>query len=374
MHSRRTRVLFLLPSLGGGGAERVMVTLANRLDRTRFEPHLGVLEKTGPSREEVRPDVIVHDLRVRRVRYGFVAAARLAWQLRPRAVLSTLGELNLMLILVRPLLPGALRLLVRESTVVSSRLERDVTWPRLLAALYGRLYPKADAIICPSEYVLRDLVEHLGVPRSKLTRICNPLDVDRVRRLAELSPNPYQGPGPHLVSAGRLVPVKAFDRMLEAMSALLPSFPGADLTILGEGPLEAELRALAGRLQLAGCARFGGFQANPYPWLSHADLFVLSSHYEGLPNAVLEALALGTPVVAVDCPGGAREVLERCPIGRLVQRDDAQALAAAIAETLNSPKPGTSDDLETFLDPFRAERVVRQYEYLLSPERAGIGD
>lgn len=343
-----------------------MVSLVSRLDRSRFEPHLAVLQKTGPCLEEL-PDVPLYDLGVRRVRHAALALARLVRRLRPQVVLSTLGELNLMLILSRPLWPGGVRLLVRESTLVSARLAQDVRRPRLLAALIRHLYPRADAIVCQSDAMLRDLSESFKVPRGKMVRIYNPLDVDRVRRLACAHQSPYAGAGPHLVSAGRLAPVKGFDLLIEAMVEVVKVFPSADLTILGEGPLEAELRTLASRFGLAERVRFPGFRPNPYPWLKHADLFVLSSRYEGLPNAALEALALGTPVVARDCPGGVREILTGCPLGRLVSGENAQALAKGIANTLRAGRRANdSRDLEGFLERFRPEQVIRQYEDLLS--------
>ena len=343
-----------------------MLSLAGRLDRSRFEPHLAVLEKAGPYLEEAPRDLPLHDLGTRRVRRAALAVTRLVRSLGPQAVLSTLGELNLMLILTKPFWPGGVRLLVRESTLASAWLAQDVRRPRLLAALFRCLYPRADAIICPSDAVLRDLSESFRVPRDKLARIYNPLDVDRIRRLACVQQSPHAGAGPHLVSAGRLAPVKGFDLLIRAMAEVVKVFPSADLAIVGEGPLEVELRTLARRLGLAERVHFPAFQANPYPWLKHADLFVLSSHYEGLPNAALEALALGTPVVARDCPGGVREILAGCPLGRLVSGDGAQALAEGIVHALGTGlRESDSPDLEGLLDRFRLERVVRQYEDLL---------
>lgn len=342
-----------------------MVSLTGRLDRSRFEPHLAALEAAGPCLGEVPPDVPLHDLHTRRVRRAVVAVARLVRSLRPQVVLSTLGELNLMLILSKPLWPRGVRMLVRESTLVTARLARDVRSPALLAALIRWLYPRADGIICPSEAVLLDLAECFKVPRRKMIRIYNPLDVDRLRELGDVGPCPYAGAGPHLVSAGRLSPVKGYDLLIEAMAEVVKALPSADLTIVGEGPEEGKLRALAAQLGLAERVRFAGFQPNSFPWLRHADLFVLSSRYEGLPNAMLEAVAVGTPAVARDCPGGVREILAGCPFGRLVSGDGAGELAAGIVDAVGAGlKVGEPGDLARFLDRFRPEAVVRQYEDL----------
>ena len=361
--SEPAKVLLLLPSLGGGGAERVMVTLANRLDRARFAPHVSVLEKKGVYVDSLPADVPIHELGARRVRHAVPALLRLLWRLRPAVVLSNISHLNLMLIASRPLWPRGVRLWVRETMLVSAWMAAEVANPRLIGALYRRLYPRANGIVCQCEAMLNDLAENFGVPRPKMARIYNPVEIERIRKLAAAQRSPYSSGGLHLIACGRLHPMKGFDLLLRAMAEVVRAMPEVDLTILGEGPCEADLRALAGRLGLARAVRFVGFQSSPYLWMKWADLFVLSSRYEGLPNAMLEALALGTPVVGTDCPGGVREILGPCPIGRLTPAEDVSGLAGAIVETLGSgAKPGVSQELEAFLDRFRVENVIHRYE------------
>ena len=344
-----------------------MVTLASRLDRARFEPHVAVLQRTGPYVAELPPDVSLHDLGARRLRYAVFALVRLIRRLRPAVVLSNIGEMNLLVLLCRRLLRREVRVLVRETMVVSAWLAQEVKHPRIVGALYPRLYPKADRIVCQCDAMLRDLELRFRVPRARMVRIYNPVDVERVRTLADGGANPYAGPGPHLVASGRLVRMKGFDLLLRAMAEAAQALPAADLTILGEGALEGELKALAANLGIGRQVRFEGFQTNPYPWMKHADLFVLSSRYEGLPNVMLEALALGTPVVGTDCPGGVREILETCPIGRLAPPENAPALAAAIVDAFHAGlKSRPAPDLTDFLDRFRVECIVTQYEGILS--------
>ena len=201
---------------------------------------------------------------------------------------------------------------------------------------------------------------------AKMVVIYNPMDVERVRRLADAGENPFADPGPHLVAVGRLWKQKGFDVLLDSL-ALIRNSLAAKLTIVGEGPLELELKAQSERLGLSGAVRFVGFQPNPYAYLKHADLFVLSSRYEGLPNVVLEALALGKPVVATDCPGGVREIIEGCRSGRLVPSDNPRLLAEAIVAALKSrnENSSTAHSLEKLLEKFGVERVTAQYEDLL---------
>ncbi len=367
MTSNRRRVLFVLASLGGGGAERVIVTLLRRLDRSRFEPHLALVAKYGPYLKDVPGDVAIHDLKARRMRYAIPAIIRLAWKLRPPVVLSSMREVNFMMILVRPLLPRDLKLLVRESTLVSAHLGQESRHAEVWDWFYRRLYTRADKTICLSDSMLADLAEHFGVPREKMTRIYNPVDIAKVRELAAAGANPYSGAGPHLLAAGRLSNEKGFDLLLDAVALVRDALPSAQLTILGEGPLKPDLKAQKERLGLAEAVHLAGFHTNPYPYFQNADVFVLSSRYEGLPNVVLEALALGKPVVATDCPG-VREILDGCRIGWLVPQNDARLLADAIISACDSNRGVSSGagEVEKILQKFGAEQIVREYEALFT--------
>lgn len=362
------KVLFVLPSLEAGGAQRVIVTLLRHLDRAHFEPHLALLEKAGPFLKDVPADVPIHDLKARRVRYVLPALVWLAWKLRPCAAFSGLFELNLAMVFAKPFLPRDVRIFLREEASPSSELAQRRRRSRLWHWLYRHGYARADKIICIADFVFDELAEQFGVPRGKMVRIFNPVDIQSVRELADANGNPYSGDGPHLVTVGRLWRQKGFDVLLDAMALVHKSIPLAELTIVGGGPLELDLKAQRDRLSLTKVVHFVGFHSNPYPYVKHADLFVLASRYEGLPLVILEALALGTPVVATDCPGGLREILAGCPIGRLVPVSDARTLGETIISSCNSCRGATrrAEDLERLLNRYRVERVVREYEDLLS--------
>lgn len=333
----RRRVLFIIPTLTGGGAERVVVTLLQHLDRSRFDLTLAVVDtRDAAFRSEVPADVSFVDLGCTRVLHALPKVVGLLWRTRPDVVLSTLGHLNLALALLRPLLPGATRYLARETTVVSYGLA-EYGRPRLWAWAYRRFYRRFDRVICQSVAMRDDLVAHFGVPAQRTTVINNPLDLERIAAMAALplpdgSPPMKPGqpePAPiHLVTAARLVEQKGVALAVEALA--LADNDRLRLTVLGDGPERPKLEALARERGVADRVHFAGFQANPFAFFARADAFVLSSQYEGFPNAVLEALACGTPVVALPAPGGLREIIEPIAGCVLAEGMSAHALARAL--------------------------------------------
>lgn len=352
---------------GVGGAERVITILLRHLDHSRFECHLALVGEGRAFLEEVPREVTVHHLRISRMRYCAPAIVKLSRQVKPDTILSTVIFLNAMLMLTRPFLSGRPRILLREASLPSAFLSQVARNPRILKWMYRRLYPKAEQIICLTDAAINDMVEHLGISRDKLVRIYNPVDVEMVRRLAEDAESPYRGSGPHVIAMGRLQREKAYDVLLRAFSSVLKRLPQAQLTILGEGPLEAQLKKQAVELDIDHAVAFSGFQKNPWPYVKHADLFVLSSRFEGLPNALLEALALGVPVVATDCPGGVREIQKSAREIVLVPPEEDVALGAAIVAALSKPKserPSSRQVAESLRD-FDLQKVVREYSQLL---------
>ena len=362
----RKRILFVIPSLPIGGAERVMVTLLHHLDRSRFEPHLALVEKTGPYLKDVPPDVPIHDLKAMRVRWAVPKLIRLAWELKPHVLHTSMPELNMAAVLSRPFLPAGVRVLIREEIVGSVENADIRKHPAVWNWLYRRLYSRADKVICLSEFVLNDLAE-MGIPRRVLVHIYAPVDTELVARLGNEGGNPYVGKGPHLLAAGRLEKRKGFDILLDAMPRVCAAVPGALLTILGDGVLKQELLAQRERLGLNQTVRFVGYQPNPFPYFKHADLFVLSSTNEGFGLVVVEALAVGTPVVATDCGGLLREILRDCPLGWVAPPGGPSALAETIISALkaSSGQPQPHPPLQSFLNRYDVAVVMREYERLL---------
>ncbi|HEU5295303.1 MAG TPA: glycosyltransferase [Burkholderiaceae bacterium] len=326
----------MIPTLTGGGAERVVVTLLQHLDRARFDLTLAVVDlRDAVFRAEIPSDVAFIDLRCARVRNALPKVIALIWRLRPDVVLSTLGHLNLALAIVRPLLPDSARYIARETIVVSHGITehaRSSWW----AWAYKRFYRRFDKVICQSADMRDDLVQAFSIDAQRIVVINNPVDVRRIAAALEaVDPqsrsdgrSDAEQPMVRLVAAGRLVRQKGFDLLIEAIA--LARRRSYHLTLLGEGPLRDSLAALARSHGLRDRVEFLGFQPNPYPYLARADAFVLSSRYEGFPNIVLEALACGTPVVAVPAPGGVREILQSIQGCVIAESITAPALAVAL--------------------------------------------
>ncbi len=369
MTSGRKRVLFLVPAFAGGvgGAERVTVTLLRHIDHSRFECHLGLAQPGAAWLESIPETVTVHQLHVSRMRYSLPAIVRLVRSLRPQTVLSTVSYLNVMLLAARPFLPRNTRLLVREATTPSAFVAMDTAHPRLWTWLYRHLYPRADKVICLSDAMLEDMAVHFDIPRERLVRIYNPLDVGMLRQVAGSQPNPYGGDGPNLVAAGRLRKEKGVDLLLDALPAVVQRFPNARLAVLGEGPQEAELRAQATRLGIDRHVDFVGFQQNPWAYLGHADLFILPSRMEGMPNALLEALALGTPAIATASVGALDEIARTNQELLLVPSENAAALAEGIISVLCKKSSGrvSQEAAAQRLKEFDVQAITSQYSRLL---------
>ena len=352
-------MVFLLPSFAGGGAERVALTLLVGLDRTRFTPELVVLDGTGPLREVVPADVPVHDLRRPRLRYAVITLLTVLRRLRPAVIVSTLGYLNLALLALRPLLPSKPRILVREANTPSRSLP-TTPWPTLFHLGYRLLYPRADGVLCPSRMVLEEMRRDFSVPEARLYCLANPVDVVAMRRLAA-APRRTPGDGVRFVAAGRLTPQKGFDRLLE-MVAGMPA--GTHLTIFGEGPEASALGSLAVRLGVESRVRFTGFDPAPWPAYAGADAFLLPSRWEGMPNAALEALACGTPVIATPESGGLLEAAVEVAPGGVTIAEAGDAFAAAMRAVV--PRSGVSLRPSLLPDRFACEAVHAAFAAILT--------
>jgi glycosyltransferase involved in cell wall biosynthesis len=232
-------------------------------------------------------------------------------------------------------------LIISSQNVVSAALRARSGWERsLLRSLIRWSYPRADFVTGVAQAVIDDLASEFGVPIARLARVPNPIvTAEMLRRAREPLDHPWFAVDsrPVILGVGRLARQKRFDVLVEAFAILLRRRP-ARLLILGEGDQRGALEAQTRRLGLdAEQVALPGYADNPYPYLAAADLFVLSSDFEGLPSVLIEALALGCPVISTDCPGGSSEILHGGEVAPLVPADDPSALAGAMERALAAP-------------------------------------
>lgn len=366
MTGTRRHLAIFVPSLRGGGAERVMVTLANGFAERGHRVDLVLTRAEGPYLKGVSDKIRVVDLDRGRVLASMLPLARYLRRDRPDAMLSALDHANLVAIWARMLARAAVRLVVSVRNAPSATMAGSRRMA-IMRRLVQRFYPRADTIVCISEAMRQQMVELLPDAQEKLHTIYNPLDLDRVRRLMH-KPVAHewltQRDAPVILAAGRLVPQKDYPTLLEAFAILRRQRP-ARLIILGEGELEEMLHQRAATLGVAEDVDFVGFQANPFAWMRAADLYVMSSAWEGLPNTLIEALACGVRIVSTDCPTGPREILENGRWGRLVPVGNAEAMAEAMTAALDGPAPAS---VQERAETFRSSQAVKHYEACLLPD------
>ena len=284
----------------------------------------------------------------------------------PEVVVSFLNYPNMALLMAARICGGETRFVVNVRNNISASAEQaESKWMRSVPQLMRRFFPTADGVLAPSQGVARDVAAVTGLALSDIHVIHNPVYRPELLGLADEQVDHRwlrNGNTPVVIAAGKLKPQKDFPTLLRAFAQLRSRRP-ARLIILGDGSEKAELIALAQELGIADDLDMPGHVANPYAYFSKASVFVLSSAFEGLPNALIEALACGCPVVSTDCPSGPSEILGQGELGRLVPVGDAAALATAIEETLEAPPP--RDRLVERARTYSLEGSVAGYEAAL---------
>ena len=341
MSHERSKVALYLPSLRGGGAERVMVTLANGFAERGYVVDLVLARAEGPYLPEVASGVRIVDLGARGVVASLPGLVRYLRRERPGAMLSALNHANVIALLARRFAGVPTRLAVSEHAHLSLSLSVEPSRRGWLMPWFMRhTYPWVDGVVAVSGGVADDLAQAIGLPRQRIAVVYNPVVTDNMLASAEAPlDHPWFAPGeaPVVLGVGRLTTQKDFGILLRAFAKLRAQRP-ARLMILGESELRPALEALARQLGIDVDVALPGFTDNPYAYMRRAALFVLSSRFEGFGNVLAEAMACGTPVVSTDCPSGPAEILEGGKWGRLVPVGDVEALAEAMLATLTETR------------------------------------
>lgn len=365
------QALFFLPSLGSGGAESHTLRVLNHLDRARIRPVVALGRTDGSYQRLLEADVEVHHVSSHRVgsSLGRMALSALplrllVQRLRPDVVCPVMDMPNLVAATALAAMPARPAL----TLVVQAPPSRNFEGAQRAFVLGGvrRLYPRADLIFSLSHGVARDLTE-IHPPLEEKIRVVHNACVDAsISSAARIDrPTASTRPRPVLLACGRLVPQKGFGDLLEAFDIARRSID-AELWIAGEGPLRGALESKIAMLGLAGRVRLLGFQQDPQWLMARADVFVLSSRFEGFGNVLVEAMAVGTPVISTACPFGPEEILRDGESGLLVPVAEPATLAAAIVRVLRD------DDLRARLGRSAAERAQDFHARAIAEQYAAV--
>lgn len=372
--SSNERLALFLPTLDDGGAERVMLQLAAAFSGRGLAVDLVVAIPGGPLDAQIPSGPRVVNLNAGRTISALPALVRYFRRERPVALLSTLEHSNVLAVGARTLARTGTRIVLREANVLlpGAELGRRA---RLLRRLMGRAYRNADGIVAVSNSVAASLTAELGIAGGRIRTIYNPIVTAALREKAAATlEDPWFAPGapPVILGVGRLAPQKDFATLLRAFALVRAERP-VRLVILGEGPGRGALVDLARRLGIAADARLPGYDHNPFRFMSRASVFALSSRYEGLPGALIQAMACGCRVISTDCPGGSREILNDGALGPLVPPGDPGALARGISALLDEAQSGPAR-LQHPVERFSEQEAVDAYLDILGVPRRAPGE
>ena len=364
----------VVPSFRGGGAERVLVALANAFAARGHDVELIACDAVGPYGAEVTAAVRVVDLGRPRVSRCVPGLARRLRARRPDAALSTMSHVNLSVSLARRLagVGAGTRLILREAMPVEQGLVAIGSFPE--RALARAAYRGCDDVVFVSEAQRLRFEAALSLgPGVRRHVIVNPAPVPPPCGDASSHPPWPPGPEPVVLGVGRLADQKDFGTLIRAVAEVRrrrPSRP-CRLVILGEGERRGELERLVAELGLCDAVALPGFVPDPFPAMHAAAVFALSSRFEGMPNALVQAVSLGTPAVSTDCPCGPSEVLRGGSIGPLVPVGDVGAMAAAISAQLD--RDGRAEPPAEWVRAFAFDTAVERYLAVCRGEAEGVG-
>lgn len=359
MPENKPHVAFYLRLLYGGGAERVVVNLMQDFVEQGIKVDLVMNTASGPYLNQVDPRVRIVNLQTPRLLLSLPKLAGYLRRERPTALISGLHYANEIALWAKQLALVPTSVIVTEHNTLSVHGQKLSTerWSPLLAKLF---YPLASEIVAVSQGVAKDLAQVTGLAESRIHVIYNPLITTE---LSEKSRQPLDHPWfkegelPIVLGVGRLAAQKDFPTLINAFAQVRQVKP-CRLVILGSGRDRQQLNNLVKELDLETDVAFLGFVDNPYAYIAKAAVYVLSSAWEGFGNVLVEAMALGTPVVATDCPHGPAEILDRGKYGFLVPVGDRNGMSEAILEVLS----GNSKKVDqAWLEQFTLNRVAQQY-------------
>ncbi len=363
----KKKIMFIIASLNGGGAEKVLVNIVNNLSSYHYKITLVLFEKKGSFLDKIQNHIEIIDLKKKNRYSFFVLILKLSFCIRktkPNTVISFMEYANYITIFSKLLSLTNFKLILTthcylSESFVSHRLN---TLKKLLIKI---LYNYSDHIVVPSVGVMKDLTHNFNCAPSKVKVIHHPLNFNEINVLKE---EPLKRPGnkTFILSIGRLSKEKGYDYLIKSYSKICHQIE-EDLYILGKGPEETNLKNLTHDLKIDDRVYFLGFQSNPFKFIKNAKLFILSSIFESFAIVIIEALACSTPVISTDCPFGPGEIITNGKNGILIPIRDEKAIANSIFELIKNEAAMKELAMEgrKRAEDFSLEKIIPLYEKIL---------
>ncbi len=346
-----------MPTLSGGGAERVLINLANYFTNQSITIDLVVVSKTGAYINDISSKVNLINLNKNRVLFSLFSLINYFRENNPNAIITTMPHISLVVIVAKFFSGIDTNLVIRQPNYLSLNSGQK-WWLNFYIKIVCYFFNKANKVIGISKGVCSDLRE-LRVKNCQA--IYNPAVFPKIFNLAKKGIN-FSFDKKTFIAVGRLTKQKNFSLLIDAFYRVRKQL-NCQLIILGEGELRADLKGQITKLALNNNVHLLGFVDNPYAYIKHSDVFVLSSLWEGFGNVIVEALALGTQVVATNCPSGPAEILENGKHGFLAEVNDKNDLSKQMLLALE--KPIDKNVLIKRSKDFNIDKIARQYKKVL---------
>ena len=355
--AKKIKILIAVPSLECGGLERNVSNLCNYINTDKFDVVLLVINNANPFYNISNAAIKIIDLQQKQIRNSIFLLQKIAKQEKPDIIISTANHLNLLFAIFRWMFGKKVKIIARESSIVSintKRAKQHNLYNRLLKIFYKKL----DLIVCQSQYMKEDLLKHYNVDEEKTFIIYNAVEVPSINLSAEKNANDNA----QFITVARLSEEKGIDRIIRALAHVKKQFT---YTIIGEGAMRKSLEEMITHSALPSEIKMPGARNEPFSIVSNPDLFLMGSHYEGFPNVLLEANVLGIPVVAYDAPGGISEVITNMENGILVEDGNVLAFAAAVDKAIDYPFDRKMISRNT-IEKYNPQKIILEWESLFA--------
>ena len=326
---QKTKILFFLPNLNGGGAERVTVNILRQIDVKKFDISLLLVNKTGKFLELIPSHIDILECTSSKVSLSILNVRKVILDIKPDIVYSTLFNANIVVDLSLIGIKKRPKVILRSPNSPKLVLEnKQISFIKKM--LLERAYKNAYKIIAQTPEMKNEIIKYHHIHESKIAVFLNPIDTKLIKEKTKNIQNPFDTEFTNVVAAGRLTEQKGFDILIESFKNVISKNKKFRLFIIGEGHLKKQFENIIFKNNLENYIFLLGFQDNPYKYFYYSDLYVLSSIWEGLPNTVLENLYLQKPIVATRCIPFMDNLIDNYKNGILVEPKDVISLSDAI--------------------------------------------